>query len=75
MPHDSHFYVIESTKYATLNKGYVIKFNDHKEFDQWLDEQRSSGWTVTYSADHQPQPVDSETLHQIELNVFKTLRS
>lgn len=75
MPHDDHFYVIESNEYATLSKGYAIKFQDQAEFESWLTQQASTGWEITFAADHDPEPVDHETLHRLEMNIFKTLKS
>lgn len=75
MLHDNHFYLIESNEYATLHKGYAIKFEDQAEFETWLTQQLDTGWKLTFSADHRHEPVDHETLHQLELNIFKKLKS
>lgn len=75
MMHEDCFYMIESTEYATLQKGYAVKFKDQSEFDRWLTQQTDTGWEVSYDVDHGPDPVDHNTLHQLELNIFKTLRT
>jgi hypothetical protein len=73
--HNYQMYAIESQSYAKIDiGGYAMEFSNTAEFNGWLNQQISTGWTVTFRAIESANLVDSETLHRLQSRVFQVLR-
>ena len=72
--HNDQMYAIESPSYAILELGYAMEFSNTAEFNGWLDQQLSTGWTVTFRAAETANLVDANTLHRLQSRVFEVLR-
>jgi hypothetical protein len=70
--HDQYV-CIETNNYAKLKQGYAMHFCNWHEFDQWLEEQKSTGWSVTFMGPETLADLDPATLDRLYQKVFRTL--
>ena len=69
--HNTKFCAIESAVYSHPEQGYTMQFNSGDEFDHWLDQRTSEGWTVSKVLDFDIN--DYNIIEQTKKNLFRYL--
>jgi hypothetical protein len=74
--HSGKFCAIESAAYSHPEQGYLMQFNDSREFDRWLNLRLGEGWAVAKILDVSGDDYEAldAMINKTKNNLFKALK-